>query len=432
MSKSGDFIKLQPEWEEKELLTQDEAQAAARRAEDSRRSEREMRESQSKKKRAATAHEKADAFSPGDLLRLPAVERERLSRKHLFSFEFAFRAALWTLSAALIVCYFVVASWSYAQVEVPNVMGLQEEEARVLLVESGLEGSIAGVRNAVEPEGEVLQQEPIAGHGVQRNDRVELIVSAGPEGFEIPDLIGEDITSARTTFERLGLQVVVEQLQAEEPAGTVLLTAPPSGTRVFDPREDNFNEAGEYVITVFVATPIISAGLVEYQLNGLRVVIEPRFTTTASGDVSFDVARRLSSLFEAAHADVTITRNSRERHIDSEEYAERAARENPQLHIILSVREEGPTGIIVRAPVDEDGSSAQMVYERMKENSFDVRFVNVDLFGYAQNDRHSVEVVLGSTASVVDVENFGESFWRDHVARAIYMAVSPPFSIDIP
>jgi len=355
---------------------------------------------------------------------VPALDRKRPERRRLISAEIAARASLWTLSAAIVVSYLIVATWAYARVDVPEVTELAESEASVLLTENGLELGAITLQISDIPEGEVIGQSPAPGKIAQRGDSVDLLVSAGLGGFSLPNVIAEDIVDARTKLERLGLNVTVEYMQSEAPAGSVLLTVPPSGTRFYE--SDDLESTR---IIMYVATPIISAGLVDYQLDGLRVAIEPHFTSTAAGDVSFDVARRLSSLFEAAEADVTITRTSTERDVDEDEYRARAARTSPELHIILTVREEGPSGIIVRSALQDEESTARAIYERMIDNQLSAHIVRANLAGQA-GERNTIEIVLGSTASAADIENFDSGFWRDHVARAIYMAASPQFSLD--
>jgi len=293
-----------------------------------------------------------------------------------------------------------------------------------LLDDRDLHGVVANYRSSNSPVGGVIGQAPPQGERVQRDSTVELTVSAGTEGFEIPNLIGQDQETAQRVLERLGLQVSVQPLQTEEPAGTVLLTAPPSGTRIFDT-----TNPGEGHITMYVATRVVSAGLVDFQLSGVQVAIEPHYTMTTVGDLSFDVARRLSSLFEAAGADVTITRSIREHELEQNELDSRAARLVPQLHVVLSLRDGGPAGVTVRSANDDPDSAGRLIHQRLLDSHIDARFEQVNTFGMAGTS-NSVEIVLGSTANTEDTNRFAETFWRDHVARAIYMAASPQFSLE--
>jgi len=373
---------------------------------------------------SAKAAQKAENMRPAALLRIPALERERPARERLVGIEAAIRGLLWTLALACVLFYLGVASWDYSYVAVPRLQGRTAEQALQILSEQGLSGDIANYRSSSSPEGEIIGQTPPQGARIQRDSTVELTVSTGVDGFEIPNLIGQDQETAQRTLERLGLHVVVQQLQTEEPAGTVLLTAPPSGTRVFDTTNPY-----EAQITMYVSTQVLSAGLVDFQLSGLQVAIEPRYTLTAAGDLSFDVARRLSSLFEAAGADTNITRTSREHELDQNELDSRAARLAPQLHIVLSIRNSGSTGVVVRSADDSSDSAGILIYQRLLDAQIDASFEQSETFGMA-GVSNSIEIVLGNMSNAEDVNRFSETFWRDHIARAIYMAASPQFSLE--
>ena len=387
---------------------------------------------------------RAAAMRAVDLLRLPALERTRPERRVLLTFESATRGMLWSLSLVIVGLYLLMVSGVVSYIYVPDLSGMDVQTAQDLLDESGLQATVIEELASALPAHQVLAQAPLAGEQLARGDEVSLIVSTGPAGFELPDVIGEELEDARFYLQRLGLDVQIELLQSDEPAGTVLLTLPPAGTRILDDDmnldvsayspadiEADFAGGGQTVM-LYVATHVSSAGLREFQLNGLSVAIEPRFNATAVGDVSFDLARRLSSLFEASNAEVTITRTSRERVIAPEEYLARAAHISPQIYIIFSIEhstDEQEGGIVVRSTDDIEGSTGRLIYERMLANQLDVRFEQANSFGVADDGRNNIHIVLGDTANVDDLDNFAEGFWRDHVARAIYMAVSPQFDL---
>ena len=366
---------------------------------------------------------RANKLRAAELLRLPALNRKRPERKRLFAGEAVVRAVLWTLSTICIAVYIVVAAWAHVQVDAPELVGMPEEQALAALAELGLQGSIVGIRSSDAAVGEVIEQVPASRQRLEQGDVVELILSSGLDGFEIPDVTDKEQSVARFELERLGLEVVIEQFQADVPAGTVVFTRPSAGERIYD---TDIEEQSRIIL--YVATPIVSAGLIPYELEGLRVAIEPHYTTTLAGDVSFDVARRLSSLFEAADAEVRILRRSNERRVEQSEYDVRARQFGPELHIILRIHSENPAGLIVRSTDAEEDSIAGMIYERMKDNQLEVTFVHCsEAFGQA-GERNSIEIVLGNAANLDDLENFQRGFWRDHVARAVYMASAPRFA----
>ena len=66
-----------------------------------------------------------------------------------------------------------------AEVPVPQLVGLQAEAARILLVTLDLQGEPTDVKSD-EPKGQVIDQEPEAGVRVAKGDRVFYSVSTGP------------------------------------------------------------------------------------------------------------------------------------------------------------------------------------------------------------------------------------------------------------
>ncbi|MCL2379324.1 MAG: PASTA domain-containing protein [Coriobacteriia bacterium] len=367
------------------------------------------------------------AYSKADLLRVPALERERPVRDRLLPPEMVVRLLLWTLSVACIVCYISIASWAHAHTTVPDIEGMPEATALATLEEAGLYAFTAGTRNSARPAGEVILQIPAAGERINLGDSVSLTLSSGVAGFAIPDVLGSYQGDARLDLQRLGLQVEVRQLQSEAAPGTVLLTTPIAGTAM-QPQDP----ANPETIILYVATHIGGAKLVDYRLNSLRVVIEPQYTTTVHGDISFDVARRLASLFEAADAEVTVMRSSTEREIDIETYETRIFEARPELHIILSIGvTPDQSGITVRAPSADPETTGAMVFDGLEDAMSDVNFEVATFFGYADDDK-TVEVILGSVSNVADLSHFAETFWRDRIARSIYMSSGAQFAELVP
>lgn len=383
-------------------------------------------------------------LSPAELLRLPSVDRPRPPRRSLLTFEASVRALLWSLSLILAGLYVLMISGQVAYIAVPNLIGLNQQQAQEVLSAAGLRSELALEKYSAFERGQVLAQSPRPGQHANAGEAVLMTISAGTQGFEIPDLIGLDLTQARVLLEQLGLSASVVLLQSDEPPGVVMLTLPPARTQVLPTEGPDYADE-DLAVTLYVATHISSAGLQEFQLNGLSVAIEPRFTATAEGDVSFDVARRLSSLFEASNAEVTMLRTSSERFVAPDEYLARAARVSPQLYITLSItdavsasadsdnaphnRDTQLSGIIVRSSSDSATDPGRLIYQRMVQSQLNVRFELVDSIGVAQEARNDIQIVLGNAASLDDMSNFSESFWRDHVARAIYMASSPQFDL---
>jgi len=93
--------------------------------------------------------------------------------------------------------------------EVPDVTGVELEEATELLEESGFEYTISEEERFSSDieEGNVYSQDPDAGENIRVTRSINLVLSAGPEKKEIPDLSGMTARQARIELERLGFVV---------------------------------------------------------------------------------------------------------------------------------------------------------------------------------------------------------------------------------
>lgn len=93
--------------------------------------------------------------------------------------------------------------------EVPNVTGLEVEEASEIIEESGFDYTIAEEEqfSSEIDEGNVYSQEPAAGEDIKVTRNINLILSAGPEKKEIPDLTGMTTRQARIELENLGFNL---------------------------------------------------------------------------------------------------------------------------------------------------------------------------------------------------------------------------------
>jgi beta-lactam-binding protein with PASTA domain/predicted Ser/Thr protein kinase len=118
-------------------------------------------------------------------------------------------------------------------VDLPSVVGLSQEGARSQLENLGLIVNV-DTTDSDEPAGTVIDQDPVAGTEVSRNDRVTIIVSNGAGTVIVPSVLGQPRDTAADILRSRGLSVdVVEQdTENESDDGRVLDQAPPSGTRL--------------------------------------------------------------------------------------------------------------------------------------------------------------------------------------------------------
>lgn len=131
-------------------------------------------------------------------------------------------------------------AWTYLlphRVDVPSVMGLPEENARVRLEAAGLLVRVAdGEYSKRVPEGSVLRVQPAEGTTLERGDRVAIVLSMGPPPVPVPDLVGKTVAKARELLRGADLEVgkVTREYSEDLAAGLVIdQGAPASGEAPF-------------------------------------------------------------------------------------------------------------------------------------------------------------------------------------------------------
>jgi len=114
------------------------------------------------------------------------------------------------------------------RVEVPDVTGETEDNARSTIEGASLRvGKITEEESDEEP-GTVLGQSPAAGKRVAKNSAVDLTVA---KGVEIPDVVDETEDDATQLLEDAGFEVRVRQrtVTTDDDVGIVLEQRPPEG-----------------------------------------------------------------------------------------------------------------------------------------------------------------------------------------------------------
>jgi serine/threonine-protein kinase len=116
--------------------------------------------------------------------------------------------------------------------ELPNVIGLTEDQARDALSEYVV--TVTRAHDPRIPAGRIASQIPLASSDVPPGSGVVLTISDGPGDAIVPDgLVGLDLTDARAALAAVGL--VVSQTIAtssNEPQGTVLEVTPLAGSTI--------------------------------------------------------------------------------------------------------------------------------------------------------------------------------------------------------
>lgn len=92
---------------------------------------------------------------------------------------------------------------------------------------------VSSEENSSQPKGIILNQNPEAGSEAQRGEKISVVVSAGPEMAEIPDVVGKprDKAERLLTDEEFEVEVKTQQ-SSEENAGDVVQQSPSGGGEV--------------------------------------------------------------------------------------------------------------------------------------------------------------------------------------------------------
>ncbi len=115
-------------------------------------------------------------------------------------------------------------------ITMPNLIGLGEKEAEVLLKREGLQiGEKKWAFNLQYPEGKVVAQSPRPNLRVKRGRIVELTLSKGRGKTLVPDFSGKKVDEVLDAIELVGLEAKVETVFGEE-EGEVMTLVPSPGT----------------------------------------------------------------------------------------------------------------------------------------------------------------------------------------------------------
>jgi serine/threonine-protein kinase len=118
-------------------------------------------------------------------------------------------------------------------VTLPDVIGLQREEAESELKRLGFIVDV-DTRDADQPEGEVIGQDPGPDSDLKKGSTVTIIVSTGAGSVIVPSVEGQSEDAAKTLLTGRGLSVTIQEETTTESSedGRVIDQAPAPGTRV--------------------------------------------------------------------------------------------------------------------------------------------------------------------------------------------------------
>jgi len=122
------------------------------------------------------------------------------------------------------------------QVDVPDVVGLSQDEATGKLEDAGLRPNVKTETSESVKEGNVISQSPEAGTKADPGSRVDITVAKAPEApkqVEVPDVTGASQSDAESKLKDVGLGVDVSEIPSENvDKGDVIAQLPAAGTIV--------------------------------------------------------------------------------------------------------------------------------------------------------------------------------------------------------
>jgi eukaryotic-like serine/threonine-protein kinase len=157
------------------------------------------------------------------------------------------RVGLAILIAALIVLALGLGGWALyrvlnppatvAMVEVPSVLGYNEQQARDQLTANNLQVEVKKENGDEESKGTITAQDPVGGTEVAENSTVTITLNEGPKTGTIPDgLIGQDVDEVGKALDDLKFSNVnTVAAKSEDPGtqpGEVISISPKEGSTV--------------------------------------------------------------------------------------------------------------------------------------------------------------------------------------------------------
>ena len=263
-----------------------------------------------------------------------------------------------------------------------------------------------------------------------------VVVSGGTEEFNMPDLVGQGLSLARTQLEQRGLQIQVNVQPSDQPSDTVLATNPTAGSPM---------HTGDTVMLTVAqnsggGSTTTSGTLVPFSLTGVKITIDPSGPVSGQPDAALEVARRLQSLLEASGASVHPTRSSADTGtaISATARQIKAREGSATVAVGLDVVSSGLPGVLVTYPSSSvstaaaapslqlasqiaSGFAASGIKARQSTSGSDV-VLGATAAPYSR-------ITLGTTGSTDDLANFRDVNWADKVARAIYQGIGSIYGV---
>jgi eukaryotic-like serine/threonine-protein kinase len=117
-------------------------------------------------------------------------------------------------------------------VSVPDVTLLARPLAVQKIKDAGLTPRVITASNDTVPKGQVAEQNPGGGSKVGKGSTIALTVSTGVPKVQVPNVVGQDVTSAVASIAQLGLEPKITRIYSGSQPDTVTAQQPHAGDNV--------------------------------------------------------------------------------------------------------------------------------------------------------------------------------------------------------
>ncbi len=164
------------------------------------------------------------------------------------------------------------------QVQVPNLIGMTEDQARDAIGDAGLSVDEPPDFTPDEdsPSGQVLDQDPNRDQYVDPGAAIHLTISSGLPQVDVPFLVGATQDEARNRLRTAKLTPEFKSVESDEPQGQVLETSPEAGQTV--------DQASTVTVTISKGPHEVPDVVGLNRSDAIKQLVDAGFTYSFRGD----------------------------------------------------------------------------------------------------------------------------------------------------
>ena len=157
--------------------------------------------------------------------------------------------------------------------KIPNVVGMNIDEARAALADEGATNIVLTYKNSDAEEGTVVEVNPPADSIFISTDPVTVTIA---QPYTVPAVVGSTITEAEAAVEAAGLRWQLEYVQSWATRDTITAVSPDAGTRVTENAAVTLYAPIPYPSTVYELPYYyrLESEQISYYLNYLNYTLE--------------------------------------------------------------------------------------------------------------------------------------------------------------